>query len=238
MADPNGYGALRALVRLEMRRSIPLVGRALIFGGVLSTVLLATGTFTFPRLAFVLGLTGIIPVMAFPMNALRDKLDGGLEFLRILPVPPETQAAARLLALAVVALPAALLCAVAAALALQADAPQIIGPQPVLGLFVALSLGLVGFGFFAVAVVLRFPVHQSGYLPLMLMAALVGMSELGNRYLPDPVGAFLALSGHAWFLPALWTSGIAMVGALGWLAFHLASEGIARFRPAKNRILW
>lgn len=234
MDDRGGYPALRALVLLEWKRLLPTAARTLGMGAVVTGVLVATGAFTFPRLAFLLAVVGLVPVMGVPMNALRDKLDGGLEFLGLLPVSPRTHAAARLLALVGASIPAALVATAAAVLALQGGITGPLGPRPILQLFLATLLFMVGGAFFATALILRFQTQQGHYVVL----ALLGSGMVLDRVLPDPVATFLALSVHGWFIPVVWSLGVVAVGAMAWLAFSMACSGIERFKPSADRLTW
>jgi hypothetical protein len=229
---------LRALVALELERILPLAGRSLVTGAVVVGVLVATGAFTLPRLAFILAMVGLIPVTGMPLNALRDKLDGGLEFLRVLPASPRTLATARLLAILLVALPGALLGTGAAALSLLGDVPGVVAVRPLAGLFLALTATFVVGGFLATALILRFEVNQASYAPLAFLGVAFVLGRVGEHYLPDPVGTFMGLLPHAWFLPALWAVGLAAALGVGWFALTLATSGIARFSPGKDRLTW
>lgn len=234
MDDRGGYPALRALVVMEWRRVLPVALRTVGMGAAVVGVLAATGALTVGRLAFLLALIGGVPVMGFPTNALKDKLDGGLEFLRLLPVSAVTQVTGRLLALLGVAFPGALVATVAAVLALQEGVPGALEPRAVIQMFGAVLLFTVGGGFFATAMVLRFELQKSNYV----IFGFVGAVWVLDRVLPDPVGTFLALSVHTWFVPAAWTLGVVSVVAMAWAAFALACSGIERFTPSGDRLTW
>jgi hypothetical protein len=238
MREAAGHPALLALARMELKRVAPVVLRTLGLLAMGWVGLLAAGAFTYPRLAFVMAITAGVPVISAPMNALRDKMDGGLEFLRQLPVSAETQAMGRLLALAVLAIPAALLASLAGALALQAELPWIWDARPLVSLFASLALLFVGGGFLLTALVLRFEMHQSSYLPLVFFAVVIIGDSIEERFLPDPVGSFTRMMAHPWFLPVAWVTLVALVALAGWIAFRLACSGIERFTPGRDRMTW
>ncbi|MDP2958375.1 MAG: ABC-2 transporter permease [Longimicrobiales bacterium] len=230
--------AMRALVRLEITRTLPVLGRTAVFGVVATAVLFGTGAYTPGRLSFILGMLGTLPVFALPMNTLRDKVDGGLEFLRFLPIPPSTLVAGRFLAGALGALFGALVCTVAVAVALPDGLAELTRPRALAGIFLALTLAFGIGGACVIALILRFEVSQAGYIPIALVAAAMVLDQYEKRFIPDPVGTTRWLMAQGWFVPVAWGLGIALAAALGWGAFALACRGIARYTPAKERITW
>ena len=234
MDDRSGYRALRALVVLEWTRVVPTVLRSLAMGGVVTAVLGGTGAFTLPRMAFILGVVGVVPVLSFPLNALRDKLDGGLEFLRVLPVAARTQALGRLVAIVGMALPASLVATLATVLALKGSVSAVLGLGALLQLFFALTLVMVGVAFLGTALVLRFDVQQSNYALVGVFATFMVLDHV----FPDPVGTFLVLSQQGWFPPVLWAVVCVGVLAMAWLGFSMACSGIEGFTPSRDRLTW
>lgn len=238
MADNSGNSTLRALVGLEVTRTLPTFGRGLVMGAVVTGVLIVTGVFTLPRLAFILGIVAFTPAAGIPINALRDKIDGGLEFLQLLPASPGIQAMARFLSVALLALPGALIGTAAAALLLAGDVPTVLGVRPLFEIFLALALFFAAIGSLATALVLRFELSQTTWAPLVFLGVVLVGDHYEERYLPDPLGTFTGLMGHAWFLPVLWAVGILGTVLAAWFAFALARAGIARFSPPRDRITW
>lgn len=236
--DDAGYPAVRALIRMEMRRMMPFLGRSLSMAGVIMAALFVTGAITPGRVAFLLAVIGGAVVMAFPLNTVRDKLDGGMEFLCFLPVTPQAHALARLISLVVVAVPGAIICTGAVAFSLHDSVPSVVNARSLIGVAVGLELALVGGGYLTGALFLRFDVSSSSLVPVGVIFGLYAFGALVDRWVPDPMATVTRLASHSWFLPSVWWGGTLAVAALAWLAFLVTASGIARFTPPKDRMTW
>ncbi len=229
-------GPLRALVALELRRNLAAYGRFLLgVAGVLA-ILAASGWVTPPRLAFVTVVVGTTLLMQVPGTVVRDRLDGGLEFLVSLPVPRSLIARARLTYALVASVPCAIGFTAAAALLAPASAGAL--PGGLWTLFVWIFVVVVLCAFLMVGWTLRFEARQAtnGFIGLV-----VGMTALGGlvpRVLPDPLGATLRLLARPWAPWALGAGASIVIAGLLWLSFHLARTGLERFTPGRERITW
>jgi len=201
-------------------------------------VLQLTGMASPGAVAFLYATIGLSFLVGIATNVVRDRIDGGLEFVVSLPVSAKLVAAARLAACALVALPAALLMTVGLALTL----PPVTGQAPTATwsaqLFVgAWVAGSVGAGLLQGSLV-RFTQETLARLPLVAMAVIIVVGAGTDRLFPDLDQRLAALAGEPW-LPAL-LSGVTVVGALGGfaLAYWLLEGGVRRFRPGRDRITW
>ncbi len=227
---------MRALVRLEVRRGL---GPNLRLMGVFAagTALMAVlGWMSPSRFAWFLALIATTFFMQIPMGVLRDKLDGGLEFLVSLPISPARLAAGRLLAAAMSCVPCSIALAVAVRLWLPAEL------EAVPGGFVG-ALGLVWISttlacLLMVGVAFRFEARTTLYVPISLGLVGIALDELAPGLVPHPLAVADWLMRQRWPSGLLWAAGGVAVILLGWLAFQLARRGIERFTPGRDRVTW
>lgn len=231
-------GAGRALVALELRRVTGPVLRMYGFTAVAMGFLVAVGWSTPGRLSFLLALAGFSTVSQIPMNALRDRVEGGLEFLTGLPVAPETLAAARIGACALAAAPgAALILAATGVLLGNAGAlPRGLGWVPAAGLL-AWS-GVTAGASFITALVLRLQVSRMGYVPLALVLALAALDPVVSRMLPHPWETLRALAARPWLPQAAWAVCFLGCGVAVLVSLRLAGAAMRAFRPGRDRMTW
>lgn len=243
MAEPrertaHPRGPLLALAGLEIRRAAPPVLRGLVALVVVLPVLLLAGVTRKDILAAVPAVLGMSFVLAVAMNGVRDRIDGGLEFIQSLPVEPGVAAGARMVACAAT-------CAVAAPLvtgALAVVLPDLLGRPPtlswVLGTALAFWAAFLVVSSLAAGALLRFRQEQLQRLPLVFLLVLLAASAGLSRILPDP-GRFVSAAAAAPWFPvaapvAAWT-----VGLLGaWAAHRLLTAAIRDFSPVRDRIDW
>ncbi|HSG09748.1 MAG TPA: hypothetical protein VLA36_15405 [Longimicrobiales bacterium] len=238
MIDATVSPVLGTLVRLELVRSLPVVGRSLVMGALVTGILLAGGSFTFPRAAFILGVVSGVAMAGPVMNALRDKVDGGLDFLKFLPVTPDTLVAARLLALAAMVVPGAALGTAASALSLMDRIPWVLHVRPLLGIFLALASLLMAGGALLLGLVLRFELSRMAQAPLLLLAGVLLLDRYENRLVLDGSDTLGTLLTQPWFPPLLCLAAAALAAAaVGW-AFTLGRAGIAAHSPGRDRMTW
>ena len=98
--------ALRALLRLELARTLPQISRTLGLAALAAAALAVFGGVTSSRLVLLMTFVAVSGTGAVFQNVIRDKLEGGLDFLVSLPVDRRVLAISRAVACAVLAVPA------------------------------------------------------------------------------------------------------------------------------------
>jgi hypothetical protein len=231
----NG-GGLGALLRLELRRGLE-PNRRLIGLFAAGTALMAVLGWMSPnRFAWFLALVATTFFMQVPMGVLRDKLDGGLEFLVSLPATTDSLALGRLLAAAIACIPCAIGLAVAARLWFPTEVDALPG-----GLFAGAALAWIATALacvLMVAVAFRFEARTTLYVPISLGLVGIALDEIAPGLIPHPLVVAGWLTRRTWSSGVLWAVGIVAVMLLTWLAFWLARSGIERFEPGRDRISW
>lgn len=230
--------AFRALTILELRRMRGPMVRSSGLLAALVMVLQVFGMASPGAVAFLYATIGLSFLVGVATNVVRDRFDGGLEFVVSLPVSSGLLSAARLAACALVAMPAALLMTVGLALTL----PPATGQPPTatwaaqlfVGVWVA---GSVGAGLLLGSLV-RFTQETLARLPLVVVALIIVVTAGTDRLFPGLDERLVALAGEPW-VPAL-LSGATVMAALFGLAFAywLLEGGIRRFQPGRDRITW
>lgn len=226
------------LLALEVRRARPVVLQTTALAAVALVVLALVGWLTPPRAGWILVAWSLAAPWSLPMSVLRDRLDGGLEFLQALPVSAGRLAAARLLAAVAFALPAGVASAVAFSL-VRAPAP---GPPD------ALRGGLLTFGLVTLAVAslaalgtgiaLRLETRTFANGVGLAFVAVIAAHHLANRFLPGLEPGLVGLLGRPWVPRLSMVAAPFLAVALGGLGFHLARSGIERFTPGRDRVTW
>jgi hypothetical protein len=234
MAD----GALPTLVRLELGRIFLPVVKMYGFTAAVAALLLAAGWSTPGRLSFLLALAGFSTLSQIPMNALRDRIEGGLEFLKGLPVDAGTLALARVAACAVGAVPAAVIVLGAAVVLGRGTDPVVEGTAWIPGAVILAWAGLAAGASLVTGLVLRVQVSRIGYVPLVLVLALAALDPVVDRLVPDPAATVGSLLELPWLPQAAWAAGLAASGLVTSLAFQLARSGIRTFTPGRDRVTW
>jgi hypothetical protein len=188
--------------------------------------------------AFFYATIGASFLVGIATNVVRDRFDGGLEFVGSLPVSSRLVAAARLAACAAVAVPAALLITTALSLTLppamgQPPTPSL-AAQAFVGVWVAGSVGTA----LLQGSLVRFTQEMLTRIPLVVLALIMAVAAATDRLFPNLDEHLVALAGEPWF-PAL-MSGVTVMAALCGLtlAYWLLEGGIRRFRPGRDRITW
>ena len=134
---------MNALLRLELRRQRPMVGRMILLTIVVLCVFFAAGKRAPSELlAAVLG-SGLGSALIVPMGVSRDKMEGTFDFICGLPVEPRAIAMSRFVAMAILEAPWAMLAGVVAAMV---PAATRVDPAAVCALawIVALIIGACG----------------------------------------------------------------------------------------------
>ncbi len=229
---------LRKLVELEMRRARPILTQTMLLGAVVLALLWALGWSTPGRASFVLGVIAVSGLWAVPTSIMRDKLDGGMEFLTALPIERTTLAAARLLAVLLFAVPAGAVGVLAIHVMYGSQFTGLGSVHAALVWFGALTLGSTVITALVVGVSCRLEVRHFSRLALIAFLAFVSLGELSDHLAPQWKPAALALAARPWFPQALVAGLLCAAALLLWLSFHLARTGFERYKPGRDRITW
>lgn len=226
----------RALLGLELRRAVVIAGKLLLFSAVAAGLLAILGSLSVSRAALLLSIAATAFAMQVPVGIVRDKLDGGLEFLLSLPVPPVHLAVGRFVATALCCLPAS----GALALALHVSRPilEAAFPGGALGAFLAIWVGMNLLCMLMVGIALRFDARATLYLPVSLGFAAALSDEIVKRMGWDPAALARLLMAQPWAPAAVRVVASLGVGALVWVALHLGRTGLERYTPGRDRITW
>jgi ABC-type Na+ efflux pump permease subunit len=230
--------ALHALVSLELARVKPVMLRTLRLAVGAAALMAVVGWGTAGRYAFLLSVLGISGLTGLLMSVVRDKLDGGIEFVVALPVPRGTLAAARLAACGIVSIPAGASLVAAFWLAYRDAIPSgggfrlLVAMFPVAVCVVALPAAL------GVALTLRIEASRIGNVMFGGMLVFFALAEVLDHAVPDADVALIAFLTRPWAPGALVGALAALVGAGGWLAYRLARTGYERFRPVRDKATW
>ncbi|MCG6988686.1 MAG: hypothetical protein LJF06_10965 [Gemmatimonadetes bacterium] len=230
--------ALRSLVILELRRVERPLRRTLGLAAGAAVAITILGLATPGRMAFILLVLGMTALSAPVMGVVKDKLDGGLEFLVTLPVDRSLLAAARLGAGCILSVAGGL--CLSAGLWLFARQSLRVTPSSSLavGVFVVVTVGAalsVGLG---IGVSLRMQASRFANLLFggFLVALLAG--EVTRRALPGGTTMLLRVLAEPWFPRALAVALGLLVGTATWLAYWLSRTGLERFRPERDEPTW
>jgi len=228
--------AWRALLGLELRRAVVIAGRLLLFSTAAAGLLGLSGSLSPPRAALLLSVAGAAFAVQVPVGILRDRLDGGLEFLLSLPVPPVHLAAGRFVAAVLCCLPAS----GALVVALHVSRPDVEAAFPggAPGAFVAIWAGLNLLSTLLVGISLRFEARTALYVPMGLGFVAAMLEEAAGRAGWDAEASARWLLAQPWAPGALRVLVPAGVVVLGLLAFHLGRTGLERYTPGRDRITW
>ncbi len=227
---------LLVLVRLELRRLTAMYGRLVVGVAVVVPVMASVGWLTGPRFGALMGVLGATFMMQGPATVMRDKMEGGLEFLVSLPVPRPLLATSRLASGALMSLPSAI--GFTTFVTLAAPASSHLFPGGIWSLFACIFLTVLVIGSLMLGWTLRFDVRQSMQTFTGLLLGSLVLGSVGTKLVPDPRGVMLNL------LARPWGRGIAecivslSVVVLLLLAYHLARTGFERFTPGRDRITW
>ncbi len=228
----------RALLALELRRTAPGTFRFLAVVALITLVATLVGQATPDTLAMVW--TGLTTgyVVQLPLAALRDKIEGGMEFLCNLPIPRSGLATARLLAGGVLALPAAAHLFLAAWYVF----PLLELHRGALSLLSIFGIAWIGFAAIIntmTALIIRYRIQDLTSTPLVI-ATLGGLGfvMLLDRLVPDPQ-ALLRTLLHQWWLPPM-VVGILLAGSLLLLAIArwVMIRGFTGYTPRGDSISW
>jgi ABC-type Na+ efflux pump permease subunit len=182
----------------------------------------------------VIGMTGLFSP---PMSTMRDKIDGGMEFLTALPVERSTLAAARMIA----SLLAGLFAGAAGALAVVLFGHRLAGLGTV-RLAVA-SFGLIslvtGVGTaLTTGMSCRMEARNFSKLFLVFLVAFVGVGKLAESIPGEWKRSAWTALGRPWFPEMVGAVTLLVSALLLYLSYHMARTGLERFTPGRDRITW
>jgi hypothetical protein len=226
----------RALLGLELRRAVVIAGRLLLFSAVAAGLLALSGSLSASRGALLLSIAATAFAVQVPVGIVRDKLDGGLEFLLSLPVPPAHLAAGRFAAAILCCLPAS----GALVLALHVSRPDLeaVFPGGASGAFLAMWAGLNLLCTLLVGIALRFDARTALYLPMGMGFVAAALDETARRMGWDVEAPMRWLLTQPWVPGAVRAIAVLGFGGLMWLSFHLGRTGLERYTPGGDRITW
>jgi hypothetical protein len=189
-------------------------------------------------LAFLCATVGVSFLFGIAVNVVRDRLEGGLEFLTSLPVTSRVAARARLAACSVVAVPSAVLLTVAWMLVAPAAPEGFPTAVWVVSCFLGTWLSGTGSSALLLGVLLRFSQEMMGRIPVVVVVTVfVGAGAL-ERAFPGLESHMARLASEPWFPAALSVAVLpGSVAALA-VAYRLLEGGIRRFRPGRGSITW
>ncbi|MCG6958171.1 MAG: hypothetical protein LJF04_19450 [Gemmatimonadetes bacterium] len=234
----NDRGVVRALLRLELKRTLPPVLRAVGLAAVAGVALTAFGAVTPSRLLLLMTFVAVSGIGTVFQNVIRDKLDGGLEFLLSLPVDRRLLAVSRTAACAALALPAGAALTAAGWLALRAAGASPPGVAITSVAFVLSVLGVASVAVLMMGISLRLKAAHFANLVAAGFLAGLGVVWLVSHVVRPSREALLRLAATPWF-PGLsvLTAGALLVSA-AWLGYGLARTGLERFRPDRDQVYW
>lgn len=189
-------------------------------------------------LAFLCATVGVSFLFGIAVNGVRDRLEGGLEFLTSLPVTSRVAAWARLVACGVVAVPSAVLLSAALILVAPTAPAGMPGAVWVASCFMGTWLSATGSSALLLGALLRFSQEMMGRIPVVVVLTIfVGAGAL-ERAFPGLETHMAGLARELWFPAALsvavWLGSVAALA----VAYRLLEGGIRRFRPGRDSITW
>lgn len=214
-----------ALLEADLVRSIKPLRQYALMGAATFIIFLLFGAGR-DLLGSILAVFGAAALFTLPNEVLRDRMTRGLEFVLGLPVTPETIVAARFSAVALVSLPSAGLCVIAA---MVADWPPMAVPLPLLflGLWILATCGVCAW----VAIIMAADLQMATMAPFALLLGLMAGSVLSERFAPGlwpAVGAWLVRAARGGALPYLFAI---LAGGVVAGAYAFAVRGLKRYRP-------
>ncbi|MDT8340319.1 MAG: hypothetical protein RQ751_02300 [Longimicrobiales bacterium] len=238
---------MRVLVAVELRRSLPPAFRTLLFMGGFAVILLLIGRLDADWITGLLVGSSFVYMAPVATNLLKDRADGGVEYVTSLPASPATLAAGRLVALAVLALAGALQATPGLLYGLhhsgvRAMLDPAVGPGlPAMaaGLFSLAFVILTTAGSVLVALGVRADPRTAFSGPILaLMLVAVVSSELVERSGID-VAAHLTGFLARPQAPVVFLSGVLLLaGAVIWGAFVFTARSLERYEPVRDDVKW
>jgi ABC-type Na+ efflux pump permease subunit len=234
----NDRGMVQALLRLELRRTLPPVLRAVGLAAVAAAALTVFGGVTPSRLALLMTFVAISGIGAAFQNVIRDKLDGGLEFLLSLPVDRRVLALSRTAACAALGLPAGAALTATGRLALRTAGVSPPGVSITAGAFVLSTLAVAAVAVLMMGISLRLKAAHFANMVAVGFLAGLGVVWLVSHVVRPSRGGLLRLAAAPWLPGLLVLTVSVLLGAATWLGYRLARTGLERFRPDRDQVSW
>lgn len=222
-----------ALIALELKRSWKTLRPVVVAGIVAVVVLVATGKATPSNLLLIAIGGGLAPTIGAAATMLRDKMERTLEFLCVLPTAPSTIAAAKFGAIAVTALPWALVGAFVLVGSDLGGLPFASTELAWLSAAVAIWSGYLALAWGLLALWTRFEPEQIGVLPIVILLVLAfGADLLMDLLDPERITAAVEwLSTTPWAPAAIAAAVLIAAAALGAVAFQVTVSALRTYRP-------
>lgn len=230
--------AFRALLRLELARTLPQISRTLGLAAVAAAALAVFGGVTSSRLVLLMTFVAVSGTGAVFQNVIRDKLEGGLDFLVSLPVDRRVLALSRAAACGALAVPAGACLTAAGTMALRAANAHNFGALTVAAAFVLATAGMTAVAMLGMGLSLRLKVSHFANLIVVGFLAGLGTLWLLSHALHLSRETLLALATTPWFLPAFIVAITGLLVFAGWLGYYLAWTGLDRFSPGRDQVDW
>ena len=230
---------IRSLLGVEFRRNKKNLLVALCIAVVGTLVLQVVGRASTGTTIWLLFVAAASVAMGVPMNIIRDKVTGQMEFTTTLPVPSGTLVFAAFVSIALGVFPLAAL----AAGAINWMALPAAGTNGGVGWLLAAFLTVWPLASAAMCLgcsaLIRFDVNKLAFAPAAFLIVLLVVDDFFEQWvrawLPTAV-EFLANSGSAWVLGAV--AALSVPVAMLAVASFLARQGFERYRPKPAAIDW
>lgn len=216
---------LRFLAMLELRRA----RRSTIVAAQFSAAVVAWMVLGDPQ-ATSPAMFGISCALMFAMtpavNAFRDRLEGTLWLVSMLPVAPRTASLARVIAIVVLAVPAALMLGIVF-IEIRSMVP-LTGGQLAL-LVTAMWPLCVLAGVVMMVPALALTPERLQWMPVGVLAIGLSIARLLEVLVDDPVAALNAALGHPWAVPVAILAATALCAGALYASVAIVARAIARF---------
>lgn len=230
--------ALWALVRLEVRRAWPVLRPTLPLGAGFLALMWLFKWLTPENEALVLMVIGMSGIWSAPTSAMRDKIDGGMEFLTALPLERKTLAAARMIASILFGLFAGLFGAAAVLVVFGSRMAGVGAIRLTVASFGMVSLVSAVAAALATALACRMEARSFSWLFLVGLGGIASVGAIEKRLPASWKHAALTALGRPWLPEAVALAVFLVSVLLLFLAYHVARTGFERFTPGRDRITW
>ena len=230
---------IRSLLGVEFRRNKKNLLVALCIAVVGTLVLQVVGRASMGTTIWLLFVAAASVAIGVPMNIIRDKVTGQMEFTTTLPVPSGTLAFATFVSIALGTFPLAAL----AAWAINWMVLPAVGANGGAGWLLAAFLTAWPLASAALCLgcsaLIRCDLNKLSFAPVAFLIVLFVFGDFAERWVPTwlPTAVeFLTNSDSAWILGtiAILSVAAAMLAA----AFFVARQGFERYRPTPAAIDW
>lgn len=228
----------KALLGVEIRRGLPPTLRYMGLTPVIGMLFVFVGSASRENIGVLLLGFALGYIFTVPMAAMKDRIDGSMEFVSTLPASGEALAAPKFLAAALSVLPGAIQVAAAAGWwVFPALGFEEYGRMVTL-VFFGSWLAMSGVACLMVALFVRFEVRQVMTGPMVVGGVLMATLFFLDRVASPSIQTVRAFVEHPWapFIVAAFAFlGIAAIFAT---ALVLAKKGFEDYRPLADSITW